>query len=260
LFEDKDVTHVMGEIDPTRDAGVIQTELILKDLEILKRNEDKLEKIARSGDKQAKIHADWIARALSQLNQGKTLRQMELSEEEKDYFQNLNLITLKPILYVGNVSEDEVKGPKSDHLKALEEIAHQDNSSMVVISGKIEEEISQLDESEKGEYLQSIGLEESGLDQLVREGYNLLKLITFFTSGPKENRAWTVGAGSTAPQAAGKIHSDFERGFIRAEVIGFNDFVQYQGEVGAKNAGKLRVEGKEYKVVDGDIMHFRFNV
>ena len=178
----------------------------------------------------------------------------------KAILRTFNPITLKPILYVANVAENQLTGPDSEALKTLKRIAADDKSSVVLISGRIEEEISQLDENEKDEYLKSMGLAESGLDRLVREGYKLLELMTFFTAGEDENRAWTVHKGAKAPQAAGKIHSDFERGFIRAEVVGYDDFVAYKGEAGARVAGKFRIEGKDYVVKDGDIMHFRFNV
>ena len=260
LFEEKDVVNVMGDVDPVRDVEIIQTELVLKDLEILTRNQERVTKLVRSGNKAAKSQSDWISATIDVLNQNKPIRQQDLSEEMKEYFNTLNLLTQKPILYVANVAENEITGPKSDSLKRFEDVAAQDHSSVVVISGKIESEIAQLEESERGEYLKSVGLEETGLDRLVCGGYDLLGLITFFTSGPKENRAWTVVGGSRAPEAAGKIHSDFERGFIRAEVINYDNFVQYGGETGARNAGKLRIEGKEYVVQDGDVMHFRFNV
>ena len=260
LFEEKDVVNVMGDVDPARDVDIIQTELILKDLEIMTRTQERLTKVARSGDKAAKSQSDWITAAIDILNQNKPIRQQDLSEEKKEYFNTLNLLTQKPILYVANVAEDKITGPKSDGLKQLEDVAAKDHSSVVVISGKIESEIAQLEEAERGEYLKSVGLEETGLDRLVRGGYDLLSLITFFTSGPKENRAWTVGGGSRAPQAAGKIHSDFEKGFIRAEVINYDDFVKFGGEAGTQKAGKLRIEGKDYVVQDGDVMHFRFNV
>ena len=260
VFEDENVTHVTGSVDPARDVEIIRTELMLKDLESLTKARERLSRAAKSGDKKAKEEFDAATRASAVLDQGKTIRQGGLSEEEKAILRAYNLLTAKPVLYVANVSEEELAGADSPALVTLRKIAAEDRSSVVKISGKIEEEISQLDENEKGEYLRSVGLEESGLDRLVREGYRLLDLITFFTSGPKENRAWTVRRGAKAPEAAGKIHSDFERGFIRAEVIAFGDFVACKGEAGARTAGKLRVEGKDYVVQDGDLMHFRFSI
>lgn len=260
VFEDKDVTHVMGGVDPARDVEIIHTELALKDLDVLLKQKDRFTKGARAGDKNAIKNLETIEIAVKALNDGKMLRQVDFEPDGLAYIKTLNMITQKPILYVGNVGEDEINKPDSDALKVLKGIAERDKTSVVAISGKIEEEISQLEEAERAEFLKDLGMTETGLDRLVFAGYKLLGLITFFTSGPTENRAWTVGKGSTAPQAAGKIHSDFERGFIRAEVIAYDDFVKYNGESGAKNAGKLRVEGKEYIVQDGDIMHFRFNV
>jgi GTP-binding protein YchF len=260
VFEDKDITHVMGSVDPRRDVEIIHTELALKDLETLGKQKDKFAKAARTGDKAAVKNLETVDAAIAGLNAGKALRQIEFAEDQLEFLKTLNLITAKPILYVGNVAEHEINQPDSAALKTLKEIAAADQTSVVVISGKIEEEISQLEEADRAEFLKTLGMTETGLERLVFAGYNLLGLLTFFTAGPKEIRAWTVEKGSKAPQAAGKIHSDFERGFIRAETIAFDDFVQHGGEVGAKNAGKLRVEGKDYVVQDGDIMHFRFNV
>jgi hypothetical protein len=261
VFEDPNVVHVAGSVDPERDVEIIRTELMLKDLETLEKANERHAKAAKSGDKKAREMSDLAQRLIQALSAGKTLRQVGLSPEERELARPLNLLTQKPILYVANVSEAEIQsGGASPAVQILKRIAAAENSSVLLISGKIEEEISQLDEGEKEGYLKSVGLEESGLDRLVREGYRLLDLITFFTSGPKENRAWTVRRGAKAPQAAGKIHSDFERGFIRAEVIAYADFVACKGEAGARERGKLRIEGKDYVVQDGDVMHFRFSV
>lgn len=259
IFEDDDITHVMGGVDPVRDVDIIQTELALKDMEILNRLKERLARNVKSGDKEAVAQNRYIDEMLECLNQGKSLRQAELSDDAAKFAKSLNLLSLKPVLYVANVDEDKIH-EEPEPLKKLKELAASENSSVVVISGKIEEEIAQLEENERKEYLDSLGLEKSGLEQLVFSGYKLLELLTFFTVGPKETRAWTVNAGSKAPQAAGKIHTDFERGFIRAEVIAYDDYIKYEGELGAKNNGRLRVEGKEYVVQDGDVMHFRFNV
>lgn len=259
IFEDDDVTHVMGGVDPIRDVDIIQTELALKDMEILSRLKEKLTRNVRSGDKEAVAQDRFLDLMIQELNQGKPLRNLDLSDEGKKYAKTLNLLTFKPVLYVANVDENKIH-EEPEALKKLKALAASENSSVVVISGKIEEEIAQLEEAERKEYLDSIGLQKSGLEQLVFCGYELLGLLTFFTVGPKETRAWTVNAGSKAPQAAGKIHTDFERGFIRAEVISYNDYIQFEGELGAKNNGRLRVEGKEYVVQDGDVVHFRFNV
>ena len=261
VFDDPNVVHVAGGVDPARDVEIIQTELILKDLETLTKIAERSEKSARSGDKKIKAQSEIAKRFAAELNAGHPVRRIARTAEENEFIKSLNLITEKPILYVANVSEEDLaSGVRTDAMKQLEAIAAKDRSSVLYISGKIEEEISQLDENEKADYLRSIGLEESGLDRLVREGYKLLDLVTFFTAGGKENRAWTIRKGTTAPGAAGKIHSDFERGFIRAEVIAYDDFVKYRGEAGARDAGRFRIEGKEYVVQDGDIMHFRFNV
>ena len=261
VFQDDNIIHVAGSVDPARDVDIIKTELMLKDIDTLQKALDRTAKASKSGDKKAKEMADAVTKTMDALNKGKTVRKADLSPEERELVRTLSLLTQKPILYVANVSEKEIQsGHDSPAVKTLKDIAAAEGSTAILISGKIEEEISQLDEAEKDEYLKSMGLQESGLDRLVREGHKLLELISFFTSGPKENRAWTVRKGSRAPQAAGKIHSDFERGFIRAEVIAYNDFLAYKGEAGARTAGRLRVEGKEYVVQDGDLMHFRFGV
>ena len=258
-FEGTDIIHVSGSIDPLRDMEVIKTELILKDLEILSKHKSRLEKSARAGDKKAVQLMALADRYEKGFNEGKTARQIIFTAEEKELLKDFNFLTDKPVLYAANVAEEEL-GKETPHTASVRRRAAEEGSAVIVISGKVEEEISKLELEERKEFLKAMNLEESGLDQLVREGYKLLRLITFFTVGETENRAWTVRLGSTGPQAAGKIHSDFEKGYIRAEVIGYDDFLLYRGEQGAKEKGKFRLEGKEYVVKDGDVMHFRFSV
>ena len=259
-FESKDIVHVSGTVDPLRDIEVIQTELILKDLEVLSKHRTRYEKAGKAGDKKAAQVLDLLARFEKTLNEGKPARTVALTADEKAQLKEVHFMTAKPILYAANVAEEDLGKPDNAHVASVRKHAAAEGSAMITISGKIEEEISKLDTVEREEFLKAMNLTESGLDQLVREGYKLLGLITFFTVGETENRAWTTERGSTAPQAAGKIHSDFEKGFIRAEVMSFDDFVKYRGEQGAKTAGRFRLEGKEYLVQDGDIMHFRFSV
>ncbi len=259
-FEDENITHVEGGIDPVRDAETIETELMLADLESLENRMNSLIKKARGNDKQAKESLAMVERSLDVLKEGKPARTVEYSSDEAKTFKMLQLLTSKPILYVCNVEEDSAATGNSLTEK-VKEMATAQGAGVVVISAKIEEEVAQLnDEEEKAEFLETLGLEETGLAQIIREGQNLLNLITFFTVGPKETRAWTVRNGANAPEAAGVIHTDFERGFIKAETIAYDDFVACQGENGAKEAGKMRQEGKTYPVKDGDIFHFRFNV
>lgn len=260
VFEDENIAHVTGSIDPMRDVEIIRTELMLKDIEILDGIKDKLTRKARAQDKKAVMELQIVDSFLRALDEGKAIREIQLSDAEKAFLINTKLLTAKPILYVANVAENELNGNESDALKKLKDIAAKDNTSVLLTSGKIEEELSELEDTEKKDYLESLGLLEAGLDRLVREGHRLLDLITFFTLSKKENRAWTVNNGAKAPQAAGKIHTDFERGFIRAEVMQFQDFFDAKGEVGVREKGKLRIEGKEYIVKDGDIIYFRFNV
>ncbi|ARN84586.1 redox-regulated ATPase YchF [Candidatus Nucleicultrix amoebiphila] len=259
-FENDDIIHVEGPVDPLRDAEIINTELMIADLESIERRQQALAKKVRSGDKEAVVALNLLERAYDVLKDGKPARAVELKDEEKIIFKQLGLITQKPILYVCNVAEDEAKTGNA-HTEKVVAFAKSENAPVVIISAAIESEISLLSsEEEKKDFLKSLGLEETGLSQIIRAGYGLLDLITFFTAGPKEARAWTVRQGAFAPEAAGVIHSDFERGFICAETISFEDFVQYKGEQGAKTAGKLRQEGKDYRVKDGDVFHFRFNV
>lgn len=258
-FEDEDITHVDGRIDPLSDAETVETELMLADLESLEKRLPNLEKKAKSNDKEAKLAIDLINRALIPLRAGKPARKTEVSEDEKAAFDNLNLLTSKPVLYVCNV--DEASAAKGNAFSdVVEKLAAEEGAQAIIISAQIESEVSQLDADEAAEYLADLGLEEPGLNRLIRTGYKLLDLITYFTCGPKETRAWTINRGTKAPAAAGVIHTDFEKGFIRAETIAYPDYVEFQGETGCKDAGKMRLEGKEYIVKDGDVMHFRFNV
>jgi hypothetical protein len=256
-FEDGEVTHVEGRIDPIADIETVETELMLADLDSLERRVDALGKKAKGGDKEAKEALDLVNRALALLRDGKPARLAERKPEEERAFHMLGLITALPVLYVCNVDESSAANG-NEHSRKVEQRAATEGAATVVISAKIEAEIALLGRDERAEYLETLGLKEAGLDRLIRAGYGLLNLVTFFTAGPKETRAWTVTQGSKAPQAAGVIHSDFERGFIRAETIAYDDYVACGGEAGARDTGKLRLEGKDYVVQDGDVMHFRF--
>ena len=258
-FEDTNVVHVEGSVDPERDIEVIETELLLADLDALSKRNDRVSRLARVGQKEYAGQAEALAKAIVAVEKGTPLRAAGLSEEEQAALADVNLITLKPVLYVANVSEDDL-GKETPLLQKVRRVAADKGGELVVICGELEAQIAQLAADERGEFLKDMGLEEPGLDVLVRAAYKLLDLETFFTAGPKEARAWTIHRGSRAPQAAGKIHSDFERGFIRAETIAFADYVANRGEQGAKAAGKMRSEGKEYEVQDGDVILFRFNV
>jgi GTP-binding protein YchF len=256
-FEDTDVIHVEGRIDPIADAETIETELMLADLDSLERRLPILEKKIRGQDKEAKKTLELIERILPMLREGKPARLAEIEDDEQAAFKALSLLTSKPVLYVCNV--DETSATTGNSYSALVEArARAEGAGCVVISAKIEAELAELFEAERRAYLAELGLAEPGLNRLIREGYNLLGLITYFTAGPKEARAWTVPQGTRAPQAAGVIHTDFEKGFIRAETIAFEDYVVLSGETGARDAGKLRLEGKDYVVKDGDVLHFRF--
>ncbi|MGM4981718.1 MULTISPECIES: redox-regulated ATPase YchF [Rhizobium] len=259
-FEDSDITHVEGRINPVADAETIETELMLSDLESLERRTEQMRKRATSKDKDSMAMLPIMEASLSLLNEGKPVRTLlsKLDAEELRILKSLNLLTSHPVLYVCNVAEaDAVTG--NEHTAAVEAMAKEQNSEVVIISAAIEAEVAQLPEEEATEFLSALGLDEAGLDRLIRAGYKLLHLITYFTVGPKETRAWTIERGTKAPQAAGVIHSDFERGFIRASTIAYDDYVAYNGEVGAKEAGKMRSEGKEYVVQDGDVLNFLFN-
>jgi GTP-binding protein YchF len=257
-FEDDDITHVEGRIDPVGDAETVETELMLADLESLERRIVPIEKKAKGGEKEAKEQFALMSKAIALLREGKPARQAELTPEEREPYRQLGLMTQKPVLYVCNVDEGSA-AEGNEFSKRVEEKAKNEGARSVVISARIEEEVAQLAAAEREEFLQSIGLEEPGLNRMIRAGYDLLGLITFFTVGPKEARAWTVTKGSRAPQAAGVIHTDFEHGFIRAETIAYDDYIAGNGEAGARDAGKFRLEGKDYVVADGDVMHFRFN-
>jgi GTP-binding protein YchF len=255
-FEDPDVTHVEGRVDPISDADTVETELMIADMESLERRRDPLAKKATSGDKEAKAQVALIDKALELVRDGKPARLAKLTPEEERPYRQLQLLTAKPVVYVCNVDEASIGG--NAHSRRVAEKAQAEGAGCVVICAKIEAELAALEPEERLEYLQQLGLTEPGLNALIREGYRVLDLITFFTAGPKEARAWTVTAGSKAPKAAGAIHTDFEKGFIRAETIAYDDYIALGGETGAKQAGKMRLEGKEYVVRDGDVMLFRF--
>ncbi|MDJ0708931.1 MAG: redox-regulated ATPase YchF [Woeseiaceae bacterium] len=257
-FENDDVTHVSGTINPIDDIETINTELALADLESVERQLDKAIRNAKTGKKEDIAHRDALAGIKSHLDEGLPVRSMDLTDLQKDVLRSVHLITAKPVMYVANVDENGfVDNP---HLKAVEDHAARERAEVVAICAAIEAEIAVLDDEDKAEFLADLGAKEPGLNRVIRHGYNLLGLQTFFTAGPKEVRAWTTKVGATAPNAAGEIHTDFEKGFIRAETISYADYVELGGEQGAKEAGKLRLEGKDYVVQEGDILHFRFNV
>ena len=258
-FEDDDITHVEGAIDPLADADTVETELMLADLESLEKREVTLRKKAAAKDKDALAELELVDLALAALREGQPARVADIPQGRERDWKNLQLITSKPVIYVCNVEEDSAASGNSLSAKVAEKAAAE-GAEAVVISARIEEELAQLDDAERLEYLETLGLEEPGLNRLIRQGYALLDLITYFTAGPKESRAWTIKRGTAAPQAAGVIHTDFERGFIRAETIAYADYTEHQGEQGARDAGRLRQEGKDYVVEDGDVMLFRFNV
>lgn len=257
-FDDDNVIHVEGKVNPQGDIDTINTELALADLESVEKAIFRTSKAAKGQDKAAMALKAVLEQVLPHLNEAKPLRAMELSPEQLALLRPLSLLTLKPTMYIANVSEEGFENnPLLDKVQA---IAAEENAVVVPICNKLESEIAELDAEDKVEFLETIGMDEPGLNRVIRAGYQLLQLHTYFTAGVKEVRAWTIPINATAPQAAGKIHTDFEKGFIRAEVIAFDDFVQYKGEAGAKEAGKWRLEGKEYVVADGDVVHFRFNV
>ena len=258
-FDDENVVHVDGSVDPVRDIEVIQLELALADLDTVEKRLQRAEKLARSGDKKAKDEVAFCQRVKQTLERGKPALGLAESDDEALVLRDMHLLTDKPVLYVANVSEDDLAG-EHPFVARVQEVAAREGARTVTICGRIEAEIAELDGEEKNAFLADLGLGESGLDRLIRSGYELLGLITYFTAGKKEVRAWTIPAGTKAPQAAGVIHSDFEKGFIRAEVIAYQDFITAGGESGAKEKGLMRLEGKEYVVQDGDVMHFRFNV
>ncbi|OBX02511.1 redox-regulated ATPase YchF [Gallibacterium genomosp. 1] len=257
-FENNDIVHVSGKIDPADDIEVINTELALADLESCEKAILRLQKRAKGGDKEAKFELSVMEKCLPVLENAGMLRSIGLDTEELQAIKSYNFLTLKPTMYIANVNEDGFEN--NPYLDRVREIAEKEGAVVVPVCAAIEAEIAELEDDEKIEFLQELGLEEPGLNRVIRAGYKLLNLQTYFTAGVKEVRAWTVSVGATAPKAAAVIHTDFERGFIRAEVISYDDFVQYKGENGAKEAGKWRLEGKDYIVQDGDVMHFRFNV
>ncbi len=261
-FDDGNVVHVEGSVDPIRDIETINLELIFSDLEVLERRMEKSIKLARSGDKTAKFEYGVMERIKAQLEANKPARTLEVTEEEENFIKGLFLITSKPVLYACNISEDDVMEGNfdNDYVKSVKEYAIAENSEVMVVSAKIEEELSGLEDEEKAEMLGEYGLEESGLDKLIEASYKLLGLMSFLTAGVQEVRAWTIKRGTKAPQAAGKIHSDIERGFIRAEIVSYDDLVECGSEAAAKEKGKFRLEGKDYIMQDGDVVNFRFNV
>jgi ribosome-binding ATPase len=256
-FEDSDIAHVEGKIAPQGDIETIETELMLADLESLEKRLAILEKKAKGGDKETKETFELVARCLSLLREGEPARLAELKEEDQKLFKSLGLLSAKPVLYVANV-EEAAACCGNRFSKAVEDRAGAEEAAVVIVSAKIESEIAVLAKDEQKEYLEALGLVEPGLSRVIRAGYGLLRLITFFTAGPKEARAWTIPKGTKAPQAAGVVHTDFEKGFIRAETIAYADYVSLQGEAGAREAGRFRLEGKDYIVADGDVLHFRF--
>jgi hypothetical protein len=258
-FEDPNVVHVEATIDPERDIEIIETELMLADLDALNKRLDRVGRLARVGQKDAQPMVDALTRAIEAIDKGTPLRAVDFSDDERNALRELNLITMKPVLFVANVAESDL-GKETDLVKKVRKIAADKGGEVVVICGELEAQIAQLPPEERREFLHHMGLAEPGLDVLIRAAYKLLGLETFFTAGPKEARAWTIHRGSKALQAAGAIHSDFERGFIRAETIAYDDYVTLGGEQAARAAGKMRSEGKDYEVQDGDVILFRFNV
>jgi GTP-binding protein YchF len=257
-FEDENVTHVSNSIDPARDIEVIDTELQLADLDSIAKAIERYTRVAKSGDKEAIANKAFLEALQDHMDSGNPARTFEINDDQRQLLKGFHLITMKPVLYIANVDEDGFEN--NPHLDAVKAIAEAQNSEVVVICNKLEAEIAELEDEEKMDFLQDLGMEEPGLDRVIRAGYKLLGLQTYFTAGPKEVRAWTVRQQATAPQAAAVIHTDFERGFIKAEVIGYDDYIENKGESGAKEAGKWRQEGKDYLVKDGDVILFRFNV
>ncbi len=257
-FEDDDVVHVAGRTEPKTDAEIINMELALADLAAAEKLYEKAVKASKAGDKEEKAKKELFERIRDHLDAGHPVRSMNLSENDLDRLKGINLITAKPMMYIANVAEDGFEN--NPHLDAVNTMAEEENAVVVAVCASIESEIALLDDDEKKEFLDDLGLDEPGLNRVIFAGYSLLDLQTFFTAGPKEARAWTVRRNGTAPQAAGRIHTDFEKGFIRAEVVAYDDYIAGNGEVGAKEAGKWRLEGKEYIMQEGDVVHFRFNV
>ncbi|MBQ1900016.1 MAG: redox-regulated ATPase YchF [Erysipelotrichaceae bacterium] len=259
-FDDSNVVHVDGGADPKRDIETIELELILSDMEYMERRLDKVRKMMKGGDKKFQAELDCYEKIAATLEQEKPARSLSFDEEETEFLKDLALLTLKPVLYVANIAESDISNPDIDYVKTVQEIAARSGEECVVISAKIEEEIAMLDPEEKAMFLEELGLSQSGLDKMIQASYKLLGLISYLTAGPQEVRAWTIKNGTKAPQAAGKIHSDFERGFIRAEVVAFDDLMACGTYTAAKEKGLVRSEGKEYVMKDGDVVLFRFNV
>ena len=257
-FEDENVTHVSNKVNPKEDVEVINTELQLADLQTLENGINRVSRLAKSGDKEEIARVEYLEGLQAHIDEGQPARTFATPDDYADTLRDLHLLTMKPVLYIANVDEEGFEG--NPHLDAVRRIAETESAELVAICNKLEAEIAELDDEERAEFLGDLGMEAPGLDRVIRAGYRLLGLQTYFTAGPKEARAWTVRNGVSAPQAAGVIHTDFEKGFIKAEVIGYEDYIQYDGEGGAKGAGRLRLEGKEYIVQDGDVIHFRFNV
>ncbi|MCW7551093.1 redox-regulated ATPase YchF [Endozoicomonas gorgoniicola] len=257
-FENDNVIHVANKVDPEADIGIINIELAMADLESCEKQHQRVVRVAKSGDKEAVAQKALLEKLIPHLEEGNPVRSLKLDDNEQALARMFHLLTTKPTMYIANVDEDGFED--NPYLDKVREIAEQEGAVVVPVCNKLEAEISELEDDERDEFLQDLGMEEPGLDRVIRAGYQLLNLQTYFTAGVKEVRAWTVKIGATAPQAAGVIHTDFERGFIRAEVTSYDDFIEYNGEQGAKEAGRLRLEGKEYIVKDGDVMHFRFNV
>ena len=259
-FESKDITHVDGNVNPVRDIETINTELILKDIESIDKRINNVTKIAKSGDKNAKTELDLLKKINNHLNEGDLIINLELNDEEKVMLKSFALLTSKPMIFVANISDNDLINENNNHSKALLEYATSKNKTVVELSGSIEMEIAGIDKEDQLEFLKEYGLEESGLNKMIRSAYKILNLETFFTAGPKEIRAWSIPKGASAPNAAGVIHTDFERGFIKAEVYNIEDLIEFKNEENIKSAGKLRQEGKDYIVNDGDIIFFKFNV
>jgi len=257
-FENDDIVHVAGKVDPLSDIEIINMELSLADMESVEKAIQKVQRIAKSGDKAATARMELLKKVLVEIEKGTLVRLIGLSDDELKELSDLHLLTVKPMMYIANVNEDGFEN--NPLLDSVRELAEKQGAMVVAICAALEEEIAQLDDEDKADFLDEMGQDEPGLNRVIRAGYELLGLQTYFTAGVKEVRAWTVKKGATAPQAAGVIHTDFEKGFIRAEVTAYEDFIQYKGDAGAKTAGKQRLEGKEYIVKDGDVMHFRFNV
>lgn len=260
-FEDGNITHVEGSINPLRDIEIINTELCLADMETVEKRQERLVKLLKTGDKKVPVEKAVLDKVMEGLGEAVPARRLVLSDEEKEFLTELHLLTMKPVLYVANVAEDEVAAPENNqHVQAVMKYAEEEGAETIVVSAKMESEIAELPEDEAKEFLEMAGLEEAGLDRLIKAGFKLLGLMTYLTAGETESRAWTIKRGTKAPQAAGKIHSDFERGFIRAEIVSYDDLVACGSKAAARDKGLVRLEGKDYVMQDGDVVEFRFNV